>query len=494
MIHEHPLKILKHAKSSIWLLIFPILRGIRSFSLDFDAFYTWITGGWFDLLVLIVILAFGYFRWLFTWMRLGKNHIRVMSGIFVKRVTEMPYKSISVITAQHSFYLRPFHAVRVHVDTDAGVFGTTDLSMLLHRDELKKIQRKLPKIVRKEKKTFTLSSKWYKIIFFSFVFSSSLSGAVYVSALIFNAGRIVMEAMRDDWSEMYRIANDVSENMSEGVPVDIPPIAIILMFIVLGTWLLSFIINIFRYSDFVMKKDTHIMRIISGAFTRRIFNIIPEKINYLDLRQSFITKLFRVSSLNISCSGYGKGKNELPVLLPLLTQREANDALDMLGFKKYLVRRKVRPVKSSVISYISIPLTAAAVIFAAGRLTVYFLPQLSNIMFFVVLILEIPFIWLTIVKLYAHATTGVTVEDDFCCIRYSRFFAYHTILADKNKLVKIQIFQSLINKKTGTCRLDFYFNSEKTRAHKVKELRVEDAQKIIEQLGVLESGEKMLGF
>ena len=134
--------------------------------------------------------------------------------------------------------------------------------MLLHRDELKKIQRKLPKIVRKEKKTFTLSSKWYKIIFFSFVFSSSLSGAVYVSALIFNAGRIVMEAMRDDWSEMYRIANDVSENMSEGVPVDIPPIAIILMFIVLGTWLLSFVINLFRYSDFVMKKDTHIMRII----------------------------------------------------------------------------------------------------------------------------------------------------------------------------------------------------------------------------------------
>lgn len=494
MIHEHPLKILKHAKNSIWLLIFPILRGVRTFSLDFDAFYTWITGGWFDLLVLIAILGFGYFRWLFTWIRLGNNHIRVISGIFVKKRTEIPYKNITAVTAQHSFYLRPLKAVRVYVDTAAGALGTNDMTFLVHRDEFKKLQRKLPKIKTGEKKSFKYRAKWYNIVFFSFVFSSSLSGAVYIAALIFNAGRIFTDLMKEDLNDMYKIADNVSRNVSAGTHVDIPTPALILGFIVIGTWLLSFVANLFRYSDFIIKKDTHIMRIISGAFTRRVYHIMPEKINYLDLRQSFITKLFRVSSLNISCSGYGNGKNELPVLLPVLTRNQADEALEMLEFNKYLVKRKVKPMKTSVMSYVGQPLTAVAVVLLLSLFFIRFFPQFAHIAKYIAVILEIPFIWLVIVKLYAYMTTGITVEDDFCCIRYSRFYAFHTIMADRSKLVKIRMFQDIIDKKTGKCRLDFYFCSEKPRVHKVKGLSVKDAQKIIEQFGVLEKGEVMDEF
>lgn len=487
MIHEHPFKILKHAKNSIWLLIFPVLRGIRSFSLDLDAFYTWIKGGWFDLCVLIIILGFGYLQWLFTWVRLGRNHVRLMSGIIFKRRVEIPYKNISAITAQHSFFLRPFKAVTVNIDTGAGALDTTDMSILLYREDLKKIQRKLPKIKKDEKKSFKFRPKWYQIVFFSFVFSSSLSGAAYLATLIFNAGKVITDLMSEDLSQMYEIANNMSHNVSEKTPVELPTEALILIIIVLGTWLLSFISNIFMYLEFVMKKDTHVMRILSGVFTKRVYHIIPEKINYLDLRQSLITKLFKVSSLNISCSGYGK--KQLPVLLPVLTRKQANEALEMMGFNKYLVKRKVKPEKPTFMSYCWIPLFIAACIFIASRVILHYFPGLSDMMFYIVLILEIPFIWLAIVKFYAYLTTGITIEDDYCCIRYSRFYAFHTILADKNKLVKIQLFQDIIDKKIGRCRLDFYFSSEKARVHKVKGLRVKDAQKIMEQLGVISKDE-----
>lgn len=62
----------KNAAKNIWLLVFPLLRGIRTFTLDFNAFYTWIKGAWFDILVILFILGFGYFRWLFTWFRFEK--------------------------------------------------------------------------------------------------------------------------------------------------------------------------------------------------------------------------------------------------------------------------------------------------------------------------------------------------------------------------------------------------------------------------------------
>ena len=95
---------------------------------------------------------------------------------------------------------------------------------------------------------------------------------------------------------------------------------------------------------------------------------------------------------------------------------------------------------------------------------------------------EIPFVWLFIIKIVALYTSGITIEDNFCCIRYSRFYAFHTILADKDKLIKIQIVQNPFDKKLGRCRLDFYFNTEVPRNNKVKGVRIQDAKRILENL------------
>ena len=57
MYREHPVNIIKYAGKNIWLLIFPLLRGIHSIRLDVRAFYYWLQGAWFDLLVVLVILA-----------------------------------------------------------------------------------------------------------------------------------------------------------------------------------------------------------------------------------------------------------------------------------------------------------------------------------------------------------------------------------------------------------------------------------------------------
>ena len=481
MYHEHPLKIFRHAVKNIWLLIFPALRGIRSFSLDFDAFYSWITGAWFDLLILAVILGFGYFRWLFTWYRYDKNHIRLLNGIFVKTECSIPYNNISAVTAQHSFYLRPFKAVKVNIDTCAGNFGTVDMSLLVKRRDFKTLQKRLPEMKKEGRKIFEFKPKWYTIIFFSFVFSSSLSGVLYLATLIFQAGRIVSDLMQTELSNVYEIANNVSENVSTKVPVEIPPIALILGFLVVGTWLFSFISNILRYSGFIMKKDVHILRVVSGAITKRVYHIIPKKVNYVDLRQSLIMKIFSISSVNISCSGYGRSKYELPVLLPILTKDQTNKALDMLDFNKYLVNRSVKPERMSFMSYIGVPTFFAVSIPVVSFIISKIFPGIAHVLPSIAFMAEIPFIWLIIVKIVAHFTTGITVEDDFCCIRYSRFYAFHTILADKSKLVKIQVFQDVIDEKIGRCRLDFYFNSELTKVNKVKGLKIKDAKKIIEK-------------
>lgn len=484
MYHEHPLKILKHSVKNVWLLIFPILRGIRSASLDFDAFYTWIRGAWFDLIILILFIGFGYFRWLFTWYRFDKNHIRLMNGVFIKTVNSIPYKNISTVTSQYSFYLRPLKAARVSIDTCAGNFGTVNMSLLVKRKDLKMLQKRFPEMRLKGRKIFEFKPKWYTIVFFSFIFSSSLSGVVYLATFIFQAGRIVSDLMQMELSNVFEIANNVSENVSTRVSVEIPPAALILGFVLIGTWLFSFISNILRYSGFFMKKDVHILRVVSGVLTKRIYHIMPQKINYVDVRQSLFMKIFGISSVNISCSGYGRSKYELPVLLPILTKNQTNKALDLLDFNKQLTDRSVKPERLSLWSYISIPTYFGVGIPLAAYIASGYFPGISHILFSISVLAEIPLIWLIVVKIVAHFTTGITVEDNFCCIRYSRFYAFHTILADKSKLVKIQIFQDVIDEKIGRCRMDFYFNSELTKVNKVKGIKIGDAKKIIEKFNV----------
>ena len=75
MYREHPLKIIAYASKSIWLLIFPLLRGLKTAHIDPDFFYNWIKGAWFDIMVLLIILSYGYLRWFTTWIRFSETDI-----------------------------------------------------------------------------------------------------------------------------------------------------------------------------------------------------------------------------------------------------------------------------------------------------------------------------------------------------------------------------------------------------------------------------------
>jgi uncharacterized membrane protein YdbT with pleckstrin-like domain len=477
---EHPLRIIKYAANNIWLLIFPLLRGIRSIRLNFNALYNWFMGAWFDILIILIIIGFGYVRWFFTKFSVEEQSIDLSRGMIIKQKTSIPLKNISAVTAESNFYLRPFSAVRLNVDTRAGTFTTADMSILVRRQDLKKISRTLPRIHRTEgKKTISIQPKWYTVVFFSFVFSSSFSGAIYLAALFVQSGRFAREIIENEMGEVIKLANSVSAKLALGLP----PAAVLLAVIIIATWLFSFISNMLRYAGFTMKKYDNALRVRMGIGTIRQYHIVQSKINYVDLRQNLIMKLFKVKSVNISCSGYGNEKNELPVLLPILTRGQTNRALDLMGFEKYIARRNIKVSKQAIMSYLGYPTVAGVLIPLISNAIVHFYPSLTEFFYFIKIMGEIPVIWMLVVKAMALLNSGVTIENDFCCLRYSTFYAFHTILADKDKLVKIQIIQDPIAKKIGRCRLDFYFSSEMMKCNKLKGVKIEDAHKIMDYFG-----------
>lgn len=479
MYHEHPLKILKNALKNIWLLIFPLLRGIKTIKLDIDVLYNWISGAWFDLLVILLIIGFGFIRWAYTWIRFDENEVSLISGIFVKRETIIPYANISAAASVHPFFLRPFKAVKMTINTCGGAFKKSDMTLLLKRSDAGKLRHKFLRPHDVHHKTFEIRPGILTIIFFSFVFSSSLSGALYISTFFIKLGNTAKELYENELkSAIDLLTNEVSSKFA----LSIPPAAIALGILVIVTWLFSFVSNILRYAGFSMKREKNFLEVRMGALTRRSYHIVSDKINYVDMRQSMIMKIFRKTSLNISCSGYGGKKNELPVLFPVLSKNQANRALDLLDFGKKIGKRKVSANRAAVMTFLGIPLMFCAGIPLASVILIRISPRLSQFIIPFAIMAEVPSIWLLVIKTMALFMTGISIDNGFVCIRYSRSFTFHTVMADKRKLVKIQIVQNPIQKKLKRCRLDFYFSSETPKANRLHGINITDAEKLLKIL------------
>lgn len=483
MFHEHPIKIIKYALKNIWLLIFPLLRGIRSMKLDIDAFYSWAKGTWFDILIIVLIIGFGYLRWLFTWFSFGENDIDLLTGIVVKKQTCIPYNNISAITAEQSFYLRPFKASRLKVDTCAGMFNTSDMSLLIRREDFKKLHKKIPEVHSDSKKTFVFKPKLSTIIFFSFVFSSSLSGAVYLAAIFFQSGRIAADLFENGFKDAL---NEITSEVSAKLAIKIPPVAIGISIVIIALWLFSFVSNVLRYTGFSMNSNERTLKVKMGYITRRHYHIVPDKVNYIDLRQNLLMKIFRVSSVNVSCSGYGHQRGELPVLLPILSRKQVEKALDIFSFGSFIKERDIKALKSATITYLWIPLVSGIAVPILTIFSRHIFSSFTQIVTFLGIMFEIPIIWLLVIKVAALFTSGASIENGVCCIRFCKGYAFHTVIAEREKLVKVHMWQTIFQKPLKRVNIAFYFNSETVKRNVLYGVNIDDARKFLKKMGISE--------
>lgn len=490
LYREHPINILKYAGKNIWLLVFPLLRGIRSIRLDVYAFYHWLQGAWFDLLVVLVILGIGYLRWHFIQFRAERNCFVYSSGILIRREVVIPYDNLSVITAEHPWWLRPLFAVRVQLDTRAGALKTMDISILVRRSDYRRIKQRLP-IRLRSSKTRIYRPHWLSIVFFSFIFSSSLSGALYLSTFFLQFGKMVdtmlQESLTRRLTEMAgEMAEEITAHMAQisRIASKIPPIAVGAAIVLLSAWLLSFLVNMLRYIGFRYEQDEHQLRIRSGLLTRRRYIIQSDRINYIDLRQNLFMKVCRMTSVQLNCSGYGNARRELPVMVPMIPRQKIQEAVSSFYPQAFPKKNQFRAPNNGMMTYLYAPGIAAAVIPIVSRLLQNLLPQFSDFISFGMLMLEIPMLWMLVVKTVAWRTTGITVQGNLLCVRYCRGFRFHTLLADQGALAKIQIRVSPFQRWYRKCDLHLYFYGSIPHGHPLLGFRIQDVEQLYAQLGL----------
>lgn len=467
---SHPINILENTSKYLILLLFPLVRALFASQ---DGFTAWLSGAWFDLLIIGVILGLGIYQWYSFTFRIDNNGIYIEKGIFLKQNRNLPFCNMTAISIEHPWYFLPFRAVRVRADTDGGSPKRSDFAITVKSslsDELLWTS-KIPFVSEPDLiKTYVPRNLY--IVFFSFLTSNSITGVFYLYATISQAGKILGK----EFSE--KLMNTFAE-LAMLISFGLPPVFAMIAYIILGCWGISFLLNMERHLRFSTSRRGGTLDIKTGLFSRHHYSITVKRINFLLIRQSLLSKLFGFMSVFIHCTGYGKEKNELSVLFPAGMKHDIQSNLALILPDIPFAPKQIKSKLLYLSRFLVPPGCLVLGVLALGLLAVYEFPDFKGLFLFLLIIAEIPCVWWLFVKIFSFFFTGIGVSDDVITIYYTYGYQILSCSIPRHKISKIEISQSLFQLTTQCCDVLFYTYAEHVKRQRVPSLYLPQVMELL---------------
>lgn len=471
---EHGITVFTRTSHYFILLLLPVLRG---FFFSGGNLFVWLSGVWMDLLVVAVILLLGYIGWYFNLYTIHSRGLEWYRGIFRIQKTFIPFDSVTCVSIERPWYYRPFHAVKLRTDTAAGSGRSFDVTLILSSLEADRILKNVSvykNVMIKSKDSRTYRSNLFFVGVLSLVSSNTLTGILFLSTFISQSGRIF-------GAEFERGMLGNLTKVSQIVILGIPPFAIALSLIVLGGWLIAFILNLIRYARFSISRKPQTLFLSTGVvINHRKYLLDIRQINAVESRQTIFTKIFHFYTIYIDSVGYGKGKNEKSVLIPAASRGTSLRVLFSLFPEIRFVKPTIRPPKKAFRFFLAIPLWElfflAAIIFAFYKL----LPAFAGLALFFGSMIAILCGLFLIIKILSFSYTAIGFDEGIYTLQYTRRFLFSRISFPVQKLSKVSVRQTPFQKVVGLCTLTFYTYSESQRKHVVPNLPYEECKAFLE--------------
>ena len=471
---QHPIKILGYTTKSFWLLLIPLARSLIAMRFDIA---TWLKGWWLDILVILVIFAYAVLRWFFVTFKIEKDHIEANTGYFGLCKTSIPYSKLCTICASQGVLYRPFRAYKVYFDTNSGSRASSDIVLSLKKSDYERLFAYFP-MDEKGRAKFTHAPERKSVLIFSLLFSSTLSGVILFTTLIIEVSRIVGRELEE------RFISTVNEYMQK-FAIKLPRYVVAFAMVIILSWLYSFMINVFRHWSFTVTRQGDKFIIKSGFVSKRYHIISAEKINYIDIEQSFLMKIFNICSVHIHCSGYGKGRREIAVLIPITTFSQVQSSLSLLMPETPIPDLMIRPNKKDIKRFLFVPSLLCLIVPIADFVLIRLFPGWREVIRFSAIMCVIPFAWLLAVKIAAGFVTGTGEEKKWITLSYCQVYRFHYIIVNKNKISKVTYFQTPFQRRADVCNLRINTFGESICCHSVKHLPLKEAENFVDDCGIL---------
>lgn len=460
------------------MLLIPLVRGLVAVRFDL---YSWIRGAYWDLIVIFIMIGFAVLRWYCIRFSIGEKEIFVSCGIVVRSEFSIPYSSVSCASSKRSMWFRPIRAVTVSLDSDShsavNKRGKADVELIMKFTDFTKIYNYIPNKSTNAKITYHASKA--NLAFFSLVFSSTLSGLIFLGTFFIYGSKIVGNQLEE---QFITAVSDVTEFMRK-IIAGVTPAAVALTLAIALGWGISFVSNLLRHINFRIQRCGENITVRCGFFSRWKYYVNISKVNCADLRQNLLMKICRVMSVHVSCTGYGKSRNEIPVFVPITTKKRVMSSMRLMLPSFALSNISLRPSRLYILPYLWAPLLAALAFPAGAVAAAWFFPDWSGIVKFILIMAEIPSLYMVAVKITALLTTGIGAGDDMLTLKYCSFSRFHTVIVPKSRIAYIKLTRTIFQRIGGTCDVWVYSRGERASKHHIRGIKVTEAEALLKSAG-----------
>lgn len=463
---EHPVAIPGHIPYYYLLLLLPLLRGARYLRLP-DGFPRWLRGTWLDGAVIIALLALSAAAWSQRTYDMNHHHLRLCRGLFWRRTTLIPLRWVTTLTVERPLWMRLLRGARVSADTDGGHHRLADVQLTVWR-------RQAALFLPDSKGGVYWHAKAWRIALLSVLSSDSLGGLLLLATAVRQSSILLGE----------RIQNTVINNLEAVADrlTRLPRTAALLILILAVGWAVGTVRRLLRHLPFALCRREDTLTVYMGYITKRIHCCAMRAVNYIDIRQTLAAHLLGLYTAYISCTGYGKDKNTLAVIIPPCRQRQMAKEWAILFPHLRPCDVTLRPAKGAPLRYGRLPLLLLLLLSSVGQATGQLFPLWQELAVYLSLLSVLPCLWLGAVRIAACRLAGVGYDGAQYSLCYPRRLTLHRVTIPKEKVAAVQIRQSLWQRRRGICDLCLYSNHEFRRPHKVRHLKYNEVKQLLKEV------------
>lgn len=458
---QHPVKLLDYSSRNLWLLLIPLSKRLIASHFDLQE---WVRTNWVDILSIAGIFAIAILRWLFVSFDIETDGISAKSGLFGMVRTKVYFTQFTTVSFCQKWYIRPFKANKIYIETNAKCIGRQDIVLVLSEKNSDALYSFVSSL-SDEKPKITFAPRKSHLFIFSLLFSSALTGTLLFATFMYEAYKVVGLEMERQMFE--KVNGEITKIDSKFLKITerIPQAILALGGLVLGGWLISFIATLARHWSFTVSRSDRQFFVKSGVLITRRHIINRSKINYYDLTQTLLMKIFKICSVTLDCAGYGQSRREISALIPITTYEQMNASLKLLVPDLPRPKPEVRTGSESIRRFVFMPIIFCALPPVAIKLLDKFFPNHNTDINALLAIVTVPFIWLVIVKTAAAFNTSAGFDRTGCVLNYCSWYQFHKIFLPKENISKIRITRNPFQLLNNTCTLCICTVGLKRRSH-----------------------------
>ncbi|MDE7278365.1 MAG: PH domain-containing protein, partial [Oscillospiraceae bacterium] len=216
MSRQHKIAILKYTTKNFWMLLIPLVRGLVAVRFDF---YRWLKGAYWDLIVVLLMIGFAVLRWYFVRFEVGEKGIFISHGVIIRNEFTIPYPAVACASATRSVWMRPIRAVTVAIDSDShstlGNGKKADAELIIKLSDYTQIYNNIPN--RSDSTKITYKASKANLVLFSLVFSSTLSGIIFLGTFFIQGSRIVGNQLEEQFMNAVSGVTEFMQKIISGV-------------------------------------------------------------------------------------------------------------------------------------------------------------------------------------------------------------------------------------------------------------------------------------